>query len=84
MLVNPLSKSFVFPRDFDILFLSCVVADLLTAQETNPFADLGANTDTSTSTPDEREPKDDQLESFKDKAGPHRGNPSIMSIASIE
>ena len=39
-------------------------SDLLSAQETNPFADLGANTepDASTSTPDEREPLDEQLD----------------------
>ena len=32
MLVNPLSKSFVLPLAFAILFLSCVVADLLMEQ----------------------------------------------------
>ena len=37
-----------------------IKADALSAQETNPFADLGANT--STSTPDEREPLDEQLD----------------------
>ena len=37
-------------------------SDLLSAQETNPFADLGSNTETSTSTPDEREPLDEQLD----------------------